>query len=46
MLCAEVVSYRKLTMPDTYEVDCILYRGGAGRAIYVIDMKTGKATRQ
>ncbi|WP_152421443.1 hypothetical protein [Desulfocurvibacter africanus] len=40
-LCADVIGVYKLNQPDIYEVECIEYRGGNGRADYLVNLKTG-----
>ena len=48
-LCAEVVSARvldNLGNAGVIEAVCIKYRGGSGRATYMIDMETGRAWEQ
>ena len=43
LLCAEVIDIRPLKMKDIYEVECIEYRGGKGRKIYIMDAAKGTA---
>lgn len=44
MLCAEVLSVRKLTVgTSVYEVVCIEYRGGTGKKTYHLDSDTKRA---
>jgi hypothetical protein len=40
-LCAEIVSARPQSLPDTMEVTCIEYRGGSARVTYVVNTATG-----
>jgi len=41
-LCAEVVELNKLESGN-FEVTCIKYRGGSGKATYIVDVKSGNA---
>lgn len=44
LLCAEVVEIRPLKVQkDTYEVECIEYRGGKVRKTYIMDASKGTA---
>lgn len=45
-LCAKVVNVSKLTLPDTYEVRCIEYRGGTGAVDYIVNVKTGETVKR
>ena len=45
-LCAKVVNVSKLSIPDTYEVRCIEYRGGSGTVDYIVNVKSGEAFRR
>ncbi len=38
-LCAEIIELRPLRLENTYEVDCIEYRGGKGVKTYIFSMK-------
>lgn len=44
-LCASVTSIRKASAESVYEVECIAARGGAATAAYLVDMRTGRASR-
>lgn len=46
-LCAEVTSIRRLEVGNgnVYEVECIEYRGGAGRVRYLLDVRDGSVTK-
>lgn len=46
LLCAEVVSVNKLTLPNKAEVTCITYRGGSSTSTYIVDVSTGRAYEQ
>lgn len=45
-LCAEVKWFSALKNPDLYEVNCVLYRGGNGSGVYILNARTGTAFRQ
>jgi len=45
-LCARVVSISPLKVKDTYEVQCIEYRGGEGTVGYVLNAATGVAYKK
>lgn len=45
-LCAKVVNVSKLSLPNTYEVRCIEYRGGTGTVDYIVNVKTGEAVKR
>ncbi|KAB2959105.1 MAG: hypothetical protein F9K16_12740 [Thermoanaerobaculia bacterium] len=45
MLCAEVVSMRKLELENKVEVSCIEFRGGSNHVSYIVDTKSGKAVK-
>ena len=44
-LCARVISVSPLRMDRAYEVICVEYRGGQGTVTYIVNMKTGIASR-
>lgn len=45
-LCAKVANVSKLSMPDTYEVRCIEYRGGSGTVDYIVNLKSGEVFKR
>ena len=45
-LCAKVVNISKLSIPDTYEVRCIEYRGGSGTVDYIVNVKSGEVFKR
>lgn len=45
-LCAKVVNVAKLSLPDSYEVRCIEYRGGTGTVDYVVNVKSGEVVKR
>lgn len=45
-LCAKVVKVSRLSLPDTYEVSCIEYRGGSGTVDYIVNVKNGEVFKR
>ncbi len=45
-LCAKVLTVSKLSLPDTYEVRCIEYRGGSGTVDYIVNVKSGEVFKR
>ena len=42
-LCARVESIRPAGEKDMYNVECIRYRDGTGKATYLVNARTGQA---